>query len=120
VSRSIAIIGASTDPAKYGNKAVRAWKNAGWTVYPVNPNEDQIEGLQAYASILDVPADVHTASLYLPPKIGLTVADEIIEKGVQEVYLNPGADSPELKQKLQDAGIEVIEACSIMAARTAS
>ncbi|MGD9497555.1 MAG: CoA-binding protein [Armatimonadota bacterium] len=115
---TIAVIGASSNPEKYGNMAVRAWKQAGWTVYPVNPNEQEIEGLRAYRSIKDIPGEVQVATMYVPPPLGLRIADRIIAKGVREVYLNPGAGSPELRDKLEAAGIEVHEACSIMASRS--
>lgn len=114
---TIAVIGASANPEKYGNMAVRAWKEAGWTVYPVNPNESEIEGLTAYRTIRHIPGEVQVATMYVPPPLGMRIADGIIEKGVAQVYLNPGADSPELREKLEAAGIEVIEACSIMAAK---
>lgn len=117
MAKSIAVIGASNNPAKYGNRALKAWLETDWTVYAVNPNEDEVEGMTAYDSVLDIPDDVDTATLYVPPKVGLSVADELIAKCVGEVYLNPGSGSPELKQKLEDAGIEAIEACSIIASR---
>jgi len=117
VAETIAVIGASTNPEKYGNMAVRAWQQAGWTVYPINPNESEIEGLTAYRTIRDTPGEVQAATMYVPPKLGVRIADGIIEKGVAQVYLNPGAESPELREKLEAAGIEVIEACSIMAAK---
>ena len=112
---SIAIIGASTNRAKYGNKAVRAYAAEGYTVYPINPNVDEVEGIKAYPTVLDVPGDIDEASFYLPPKWGLAAADSVIEKGIPIVYLNPGAESPELVEKLVDAGVEVIQACSIVA-----
>jgi len=118
VAESIAVIGASNDQSKYGNRALKEWLQTTWTVYAVNPREDEVEGMTAHDSVLDIPDDVHTATLYIPPKIGLRVADELIEKGVSVVYLNPGSGSDELKQKLEDAGIEAIEACSIIASRS--
>jgi len=117
VPDSIAVIGASNDPAKYGNIALKAWLETTWTVYAVNPREDEVEGLPAYDSVLDIPGEVHTATLYIPAKVGMAVADDLIAKGVQAVYINPGSGSPELMQKLEAAGIEVIEACSIIASR---
>jgi len=114
MSETVAVIGASTNRAKYGNKAVRAFLAEGRTVYPINPSEEQIEGLKAYASVLDVPGPLDMATFYLPPKWGLRAADDVIEKGIPLVYLNPGADSPELVEKLQSAGVEVIVACSIV------
>jgi predicted CoA-binding protein len=114
---AIAVIGASSNPKKYGNIALKAWRETPWTVYAVNTREEEIEGMPAYDSILDIPGEVNFATLYVPPRVGSEVADELIEKGVEAVYLNPGTESPELRKKLEDAGIEVIEACSIIASR---
>jgi len=113
--RSVAVIGASNDRRKYGNKAVRAYARLGYVVYPVNPNEQEIEGLPAYRSILDIPGRVDRAVFYVPPHVGLRVIEEVAQKGVEEVYLNPGAESPELIRRAQDLGIEPVVACSILA-----
>lgn len=115
---TIAVIGASSNREKYGNRAIHAWREAGWTVIPINPNEAEIEGLAAYPKIADVPGEVDVATMYVPAPLGLKIADAIIGKGVREVYLNPGAGSPELRDKLEAAGIEVHEACSIIASRS--
>lgn len=115
---TIAVIGASSNPQKYGNRAIHAWREAGWTVIPINPNEAEIEGLTAYPKLADVPGEVQVATMYVPAPLGLKIADGIIAKGVREVYLNPGAESPELRAKLEAAGIEVHEACSIIASRS--
>jgi len=112
---SIAIIGASNQRDKFGNKAVRAYLQKGFTVYPVNPKESRIEGLPAFRSILDIPGPVNLASFYVPPSVGLTVIEEIAKKGVREVYLNPGSESPELVEKAKLLGIIPIVACSILA-----
>ena len=112
---SVAIIGASNDRSKYGNKAVRAYSLRGFTVHPVNPREETVEGLSAYKSILDIPGEVDRASLYVPPKVGLKVIEEIARKGVKEVYINPGAESDELVDKARKLGLNPILACSILA-----
>lgn len=117
MDRAIAVIGASSNPSKYGNIALKAWRETPWTVYAVNPREEQIEGMPVYPSVLNIPGEVDTATLYVPPGIGLKVAEELIAKGVRVVYLNPGTESPELREKLESAGIEAIEACSIIASR---
>ena len=98
---SIAIVGASRDRKKFGNKAVRAYASKGYTVYPVNPNEKNIEGLKAYPSLSSLPQKPNIASLYMPPQVGLKVADEIIELGIRDIRINPGAESHELVQKLE-------------------
>lgn len=114
-NESIAIIGASKDRNKYGNKAVRAYLTRGFTVYPINPREDDIEGLKVYRSILDIPGPVDKVSLYVPPEIGIKLLDEIVQKGVKEVFINPGAESEELLKKVEELGLNWVIACSIRA-----
>jgi predicted CoA-binding protein len=111
----VAVIGASNDRKKYGNKAVRAYVLSGFKVYPVNPTEDTIEGLKAYRSILNIPDDVDRATLYVLPKVGMKVIEEIAKKGVKELYFNPGTESDELVEKAHKLGLNPILACSILA-----
>lgn len=114
-SKTIAIIGASGDRRKYGNKAVRAYLAEGYTVYPVNTNEATIEGLQVYRSVADIPGEIERVSLYLHPEAGLTVLDDIVNKRPKEVFLNPGSESPELVARARALGLNVIAVCSILA-----
>jgi predicted CoA-binding protein len=111
---SVAVIGASNRKEKFGNKAVRAYLRQGWTVYPVNPNEREVEGLKAYASITDIPGPVTRASLYLPPQVGIGVLESIKAKGVDELWVNPGAESEELLARAEALGINTVWACSIV------
>lgn len=113
---TIAILGASTDHSKFGNKAVRAFVARGYTVYPVNPKADEIEGLPAYPSLAAIPADVRLdrISVYLPPAIGLKVLPEIAARGAGELWLNPGSESDELVAAAEQQGLNVIQACSIV------
>jgi len=78
----VAVVGASSDRRKFGNRAVRAFQQQGYTVVPINPHEAEVEGLKAYASVLDVPGPVDMASLYVPPEIGELVIEEIARKGI--------------------------------------
>jgi predicted CoA-binding protein len=111
---SVAIIGASSAPGKYGNRAVRAYLRQGWIVYPVNPTEREIQGLKTYASITDIPGPVDRATLYVPAAVGLTLLDGIKRKGVSELFVNPGAESDELITKAEALGLDPIQACSIV------
>ncbi|MFC1725091.1 CoA-binding protein [candidate division KSB1 bacterium] len=115
MSKSIAIIGASNNPEKFGNKAVKAYKKIGYTVYPVNPTADEIEGLKVYRSILDIKGKIDRVSFYLPPKKVMEVLDDIAELGIKEVYLNPGTESDEVFEKAESLGLEPVVACSIVA-----
>lgn len=113
--RSIVIIGASSRREKFGNKAVRAYLDAGYTVYPVHPREETVEGLKVYPTVSDIPEPVEVASLYVPPQVGEAMLEEIAAKGIKTVFANPGADSPELVEKGRKLGLEVYVACSIVA-----
>jgi predicted CoA-binding protein len=112
--RTVAVIGASNVKEKFGNKAVRAYLRQGWTVYPVNPREREVEGLKSYASVTDIPGPVQRATLYLPPEVGVGVLEGIKQKGVAELYVNPGAESDELMSKAEELGLDPIWACSIV------
>lgn len=111
---SIAIVGASQDRKKYGNKAVRAFVQGGWTVYPVNPREDTVEGLTAYKRITDIPGPVDRISLYVPPTLGLQLLDEIAAKKPAELFLNPGSESEDLVKAATERGLQPIQACSVV------
>ena len=111
----VAVIGASNNRGKFGNRAVRAYQQQGFTVVPINPHETEVEGLRAYASVLDVPGTVDMASLYVPPDIGIQVIEEIARKGIAEVWLNPGAESDALIARARSLQIQPIVACSIIA-----
>jgi predicted CoA-binding protein len=112
--KSIAIVGASNDRAKFGNKAVRAFVGDGWQVFPVNPKETRIEGLPAYGSVVDLPVRPNLVSLYVPPAVGLQLLPDIAERGCDELWLNPGADSEELVAAAERLGLTVIQACSLV------
>ena len=112
--RTVAVIGASPDRRKFGNKSVRAHLAAGFTVYPVNPGADEVEGLSAYRSLADVPAGhLDRVTVYLPPAIGLKVLPEIAARAPGEVWFNPGADAPEVLAEAKRLGLNAIAACSI-------
>ena len=113
-SRRVAVIGASIDRRKFGNRAVRAFVRQGYDVVPINPHETNIEGLATYRSVLDVPGPIDMATVYVPPETGLTLIGEIAQKGIREVWLNPGAESPALVAAAQALGLTPIEACSIV------
>ena len=111
----VAVIGASSNRRKFGNRALRAFRDQGYTVVPINPHETEVEGLKAYASVLDVPGKIDMASLYVPPEVGEQVIGEIARKGIAEVWLNPGAESDALIARARELKIQPTVACSIVA-----
>ena len=115
MSKIVAVIGASNDRHKFGNRAVRAFQQQGYTVIPINPHEASVEGLTAYRSVLDVPGPVDMASFYVPPDVGEQVIDEVARKGILEVWFNPGAESDALIARARALNLQPIVACSIVA-----
>jgi predicted CoA-binding protein len=111
----VAIIGASSNRGKFGNKALRAFANRGYTVLPINPTETEVEGHRAYASVMDVPGPIDMATLYVPGAIGVRVMDDLAKKGIPEVWLNPGADDREVVEKARALGLKTVVHCSIIA-----
>lgn len=114
MGKTVAVIGASISRYKYGNKALRAFAEQGFTVYAINPNEKEVEGYPTYSSVLDVPGEIDMATVYVPPHIGLRIVDELAQKGIGEVWLNPGADGDEVVARARALGLNVIQACSIL------
>ena len=114
MSKRVAIIGASNDRNKYGNKALRAFAHQGYTVFPINPHEREVEGHHAYPSVLDVPGPIDMATVYIPAEPALRVMEQLAQKGVGEVWLNPGADDDAVIDRAESLGLNVVQACSIV------
>ncbi|HET8901882.1 MAG TPA: CoA-binding protein [Holophagaceae bacterium] len=103
-----AVVGASSNRDKYGNKVLRAYQQHWQEVYPINPRADEIEGLKAYPSLAAVPVRLRAVSIITPPKITEQVVKEAAAAGVKSVWMQPGAESPEAIQTAEDLGLEVI------------
>ena len=113
---AIIVIGASRDQVKYGNRAVRAYKDAGYQVFPVNPAAEKIEGLKAYAKMEDLPAKLsQLATIYTPPEVTAKLLPALAKYGVKQAYFNPGAETDALVEQARSLGIQPILACSITA-----
>ena len=111
----VAVVGASRDRHKFGNKAVRAFRDAGHTVIPINPHETDVEGERTYASVLDVPGPIDMATIYVPTAIGVAVMDDLAKKNIPEVWLNPGADARQVVERARALGLKTVAHCSIIA-----
>ena len=112
--KTVAVIGASSNRSKFGNKALRAFEHNGYRVLAINPNEPEVEGHRTYPTVLDVEDPIDMATVYVPADAGLRVMDDLARKGVREVWLNPGADHPSVVAKARGLGLKVIQACSII------
>ncbi len=112
--KNVAIIGASNDRRKFGNKAVRAFHQEGYTVYPINPHESAVEGLTAYTSVSELPVRPELVSVYVPPEVLVKLLPDIAAKGCDELWLNPGTESDEVLTEAERLHLNAIQACSIV------
>jgi uncharacterized protein len=112
--KTVAVVGASSNRRKFGNKALRAFEHQGYRVIPINPKEAEVEGHKAYPSVLDVPGKIDLATVYVPGAIGVKVMDDLAKKGIAEVWLNPGADDRPVVDRARALGLKTIVACSII------
>lgn len=103
-----AVVGASSNREKYGNKVLRCYQQHGLEVFPINPRAMEIEGLKAYPSLESLPKKVRGLSIITPPKITESVVQDAIHAGVKHLWMQPGAESPEAIALARAAGLEVI------------
>jgi predicted CoA-binding protein len=114
MAKTVAVVGASSNRAKFGNKALRAFQAEGYTVIPINPHEREVEGIPAYASVLDVPVPIDMATVYVQPEIAMRLLDEFDRKGIPEVWINPGAETDQMLAEKKKRKANLIFACSIL------
>lgn len=107
-SPAFGVVGASTNRQKYGNKLLRCYLQHGKTVVPVNPNEPEIEGVACAATINDLPAEVKSISMITPPAVTAQLVPLAITKGIENIWMQPGAEQPEAVALCREQGINVI------------
>jgi predicted CoA-binding protein len=104
-----AVVGASADRAKYGNKVLRCYlQNDKLPVWPIHPREKEIEGLAAYPDLASAPETPRAISIITPPPVSAQVIDEAARLGIAHVWLQPGAEGPEALERAEEAGLELI------------
>jgi predicted CoA-binding protein len=103
-----AVVGASSDRAKFGNKVLRAYKAKGFDVHPINPREAEIEGLEAYRDLKSLPQTPRGVSIITPPAVTERIVAEAADLGVRFVWMQPGAESPEAIRIARERGLDVI------------
>ena len=114
MSKTVAVVGASSSRAKFGNKALRAFRAEGYRVLAINPNETEVEGVKTYASVLDVPGPIDLATVYVQPDVTLRLLDEFQRKGIAEIWVNPGAEDEAVIAEARRRKMHVFFACSII------
>jgi predicted CoA-binding protein len=102
------VVGASTDRTKYGNRVLRCYQQNGKKAIPVNPREAEVEGVPCVASVLDLPDEVTSISVITPPAVTEQVVEQAVQKGIRNVWMQPGAESAKAVATCQAHGLNVI------------
>ena len=100
VDTTIAIVGASNNPQKFGNQIYIDLRSKGFKVYPINPNEEFIEGDKAYTALSELPNNDSIVNFVVPPKVAFSIAQQAVQLGFQYLWFQPGSESQELKDWL--------------------
>lgn len=107
-SSAFGVAGASTNRQKYGNKVLRCYLQHGKSAIPVNPRADEIEGIATVDSVSELPGLVNAISVITPPQISEQVVDQAIDKGIDNIWFQPGSESRDAVQRAKDAGLNVL------------
>jgi predicted CoA-binding protein len=117
-SETVAVLGASPKPDRYAYKVLEMLHEYGHHTLPINPACDEILGEKCFPSLSDAPGPIDTVTLYLGANRSNPLIDEIVSAKPRRIIMNPGAENPALAAKAEEAGIEVVEGCTLVMLRT--
>ncbi len=118
---TVAVVGATDNPMKYGSVIYRDLKRKGYPVYPVNPNRTEVDGDKAYPTLDKLPESPTIVNIVVPPSVTIRVLRTSLELGLKNVWLQPGAESPETLAFLQEHGFNYLaNACIMVESRLAT
>jgi uncharacterized protein len=106
--KRFAVVGASTDREKYGNKVLRVYQQNKLEVVPINPKADEVEGLKAHPDLASVPGSIDGVSIITPPKVTEYVVAEAVQRGIKNIWMQPGAESVVAVEAAESSGANVI------------
>ncbi len=112
-----AVVGANTDSKKYGNMIYKKLKSRGYTVYPVNPGYEEVEGDKCYKDLSSLPEKPEVIDMVISPKRGSAVIEEAAQLGIQNIWLQPGTYNSELLGLIKEKGLTEVQACVLVALR---
>jgi hypothetical protein len=115
---NVAVLGASNKPDRYSYKAVKLLRECGHQVFPIHPKLEDIEGIKVYRSLKDISEEIQTLTLYVSADKSSQIIDEIVECQVKRIIFNPGSENEELKLRAENAGIEILDACTLVMLKT--
>lgn len=112
--QKVVVLGASPKPDRFSNKAIRMLQEYGHEVIPVNPAHPVIEGLQTARTLEEITQEIDTLTLYVNPSQGIALKEQMLGLRPKRVIFNPGTESQELQEFLENHGIKIIEGCTLV------
>jgi predicted CoA-binding protein len=112
-----AVVGASRDPKKYGHQVYRDLRNAGYRVYCVNPNADEVLGDKCYPSLKVLPVKPDVVDVVVPPKITEQLVKTCKKLGITKVWMQPGSESETAIKFCEENSIDVVHGVCVMVER---
>ena len=112
---AVAIVGASAKPHRVSHQCTAAYLEAGWTVWPVHPSGRPVHGLETLPDVRSLPGRPDIISMYLNPRSALALLDDLVAAAPEWLWLNPGADGPPMAPAARERGLQVVEACNLVA-----
>lgn len=116
--RTVAVLGASPKPERYSNQAVSLLQQEGYAVFPVHPAVEEIHGLPCIKTLDDITPPLNTLTVYVNPGVSNGMTDSILRLKPERIIFNPGAENPDIAENARQAGIEVLEACTLVMLKT--
>ncbi len=118
MNKNVAILGATDDPVKYANRALKMLVAHGYNPIPVNPTKDLIDGLKCYPTLGDIPEPIDTVTIYVRPSVSAQLLDDILAVKPRRVIMNPGTENEEVVAACEGIGITVVRACTLVLLQT--
>jgi predicted CoA-binding protein len=117
--KRFAVVGASQDRTKYGNKVLRVYQQNQREAVPVNPKADEVEGVKSYPDLGSIPGTIDGVSIITPPAVTERVVNEAIQRGIKNIWMQPGAESEAAVKAAEQSGANVIAGgpCILVALR---
>lgn len=113
-----AVVGASSNPEKYGNIVFHDLRKGNYAVFPVNPKETKVDGRKCFPTLMAIAPSVDVVVVVVPPAVGLTILDQAKQAGVKKLWFQPGAESEEIRTRARALGLEIrADGACIMVAR---
>ena len=111
---TVAVVGATDNPMKYGYVIYRDLKRKGYSIHPVNPNRSEVDGDTAYSKLADIPEPPTIVNIVVPPHVTLQILKQSLELGLTNIWLQPGAESAEAMAFLQENDFNYLANACIM------